>query len=136
MSLKTLTQMQQIKSFITSAEQLLTSWVRLFGARLIGETHGQLFIQGDSFMGWKNSPLLLPERMKQLGDSQSKYEKKHICTFGDQKSSARHSLPLFIAVIANCCHSAEDQKESTHNLKPLKSEVETTVKRTESFDQF
>lgn len=45
-------------------------------------------------------------------------------------------LALFIAVIANCCHSVEDEKESTHNLKTLKSEVETTVKIAESFDQF
>lgn len=83
--------MQQIRSCITSAKQLLTSWVRLSNACLMGEKQ-LLFIQGDSFMDYRNSSLLVPEKMKQLGESQSKYEEKHICTFGDQKCSARHSV--------------------------------------------
>ena len=71
-------------------------------------------------MDCRNSPLLLPEKMKQLGESQSKYQEKYICTFGDQKCSVRHLLALFIAVIAKCCHSVEDEKESTQFKNPEK----------------
>lgn len=68
--------------------------------------------------------------MKQLGENQSKHENKDICTFGNQ-----NILPVF-AVIANFCHSVEDEKQTRFKKKKKKSEGEVTVKISESFDQF
>lgn len=52
--------------------------------------------------------------MKQLGENQSKHENKDICTFGNQ-----NILPVF-AVIANFCHSVEDEKQTRFKKKKKK----------------